>query len=108
MGMRVKDFSECGEIQNLVMPETTDGRPGGFAFITYKSKEGVLAALEYNGEEYGGRTLLVKIDGKVFVQGLPNTVQDAEVEAFFAKCGEIQSIRLPRWPDGGSKGTAHI
>lgn len=103
-----KDFSECGEIQDLNMPLTKDGRPGGFAFITFKTREGVVEALKYNGDEYGGRKLVVKIDGKVFVKGIPNGAKDEEVKEFFAACGDIQSLSVPRWPDGGAKGMAHI
>merc|ERR1712217_518228 len=81
------DFSECGEIVDLIMPESADGRPGGFAFITYRTREGALAALKYNGEDYGGRKLVVKIDGKVFVKGLANDATDEDVKAIFADCG---------------------
>merc|ERR1712085_186834 len=102
------DFSECGEIQELLMPLAADGRPGGFAFITFKTREAVEAALKYNGDNHGGRKLVVKIDGKIFVKGIPNGATDKEVQLFFANCGEVQSVNVPRWPDGGAKGTAHI
>lgn len=103
-----KDFSECGEIEEAFMPSTADGRPGGFAFITYKTREGVAGALKYNQTDYGGRTLVVKIDGKVFVKGIANGMPDDEVRSFFERCGPIQSLNVPRWEDGCAKGMAHI
>eukprot|EP00927_Polykrikos_kofoidii_P061320 TRINITY_DN56164_c0_g1_i1.p1 TRINITY_DN56164_c0_g1~~TRINITY_DN56164_c0_g1_i1.p1 ORF type:complete len:484 (+),score=90.86 TRINITY_DN56164_c0_g1_i1:89-1453(+) len=117
-----KDFSECGEIVHMSMPLNDDGRPQGVAFITYKTREGVLAALKYNGEEYGTRILTVNIAGKtgargtargdpaleIFVKGFSSFTTDAEVREAFSACGEIQSFRMPKWPDGGSKGMAFI
>merc|ERR1711972_1136079 len=58
-----KDFSECGEIEKMNVPMNEEGKPRGIAFITYKSKEGVDAALKFDGDEYGGRTLKVNVAG---------------------------------------------
>ncbi|CAJ1346763.1 unnamed protein product, partial [Effrenium voratum] len=56
-----KDFEECGEISRFVLPKNDEGRPKGIAFITYASKAGVDAALKFNGDDYGGRTLKVNL-----------------------------------------------
>eukprot|EP00438_Fugacium_kawagutii_P026451 Skav202762 [mRNA] locus=scaffold326:142749:169873:+ [translate_table: standard] len=53
-----KDFEECGPIARTGLMDL--GRKG-IAFVTYESQEGVDAALKYDGDEYGGRTLK---DGK--------------------------------------------
>lgn len=103
-----RDFSECGEIEEAIMPSIADGRPGGFAFITYKTRESVEEALKFHQTDYGGRTLVVKIDGKVFVKGIANGMSDEEVRSFFERCGPIQSLNVPRWEDGCAKGMAHI
>merc|ERR1719163_839104 len=58
-----KDFAECGEIEDLHLPLNEEGNPRGFAFITFKSKEGVDAALKFDGTEYGGRSLKVNVAG---------------------------------------------
>eukprot|EP00928_Gymnodinium_smaydae_P072438 TRINITY_DN55797_c0_g1_i1.p1 TRINITY_DN55797_c0_g1~~TRINITY_DN55797_c0_g1_i1.p1 ORF type:complete len:450 (+),score=130.00 TRINITY_DN55797_c0_g1_i1:43-1392(+) len=55
-----KDFAECGEIAKLVMPKTEDGRSKGIAFVTYRSLEGLEAALAFHGTDYGGRLLTVR------------------------------------------------
>jgi len=117
------DFeTECGEIERMSMPLGDDGRPRGSAFITFKTRAGVDNALRYDGEEYGSRRLTVRIAGKigergrdrgdaeleVCLKGLENGVEDDKLRDEFAKCGGIASVRVPRWPDGGSKGTAFI
>jgi len=58
-----KDFTDCGEIASLKMPTNEDGRLKGFAFVTFTTKAGVDAALKFNGESYGGRSLTVNLAG---------------------------------------------
>jgi len=64
-----KDFGECGEIEKMNVPMNDEGKPKGIAFITYTSKEGVAAALKFDGEDYGGRTLQVNIAGQKPAKG---------------------------------------
>jgi len=59
-----KDFGECGEIEKLHMPKNDEDKPRGIAFITYTTKEGVDAALKYDGDDYGGRYLKVNLAGQ--------------------------------------------
>lgn len=54
-----KDFGECGELTRCVMPKNEEGKPKGFAFIEFKDEEGVKKALEFNEQEYAGRTIYV-------------------------------------------------
>jgi len=128
-----KDFAECGEIERLSMPINDEGQPKGFAFITYANKAGVDAALKFDGDDYGGRTLKVNVAGakgsgkgqkgkgekgkgkgkgnpefEIFVRNLGSDAQDETVKAAFAGCGDIESMRMPRWDDGGAKGIAFI
>merc|ERR1719217_461216 len=119
------------------MPQNEEGKPKGFAFITYKDKKGVEEALKFDGEDYGGRTLKVNKagekgkgkgkdgkdkgkgkDGKgkdkgnneqtVFVRGLPFSVEEATFRKDFEECGEIVSCRLPKNEEGSPKGIAFI
>lgn len=53
------DFEECGEIEAFVCLKDETGRFKGMAFITFKTKEGVDAALAFNDTDYGGRNLKV-------------------------------------------------
>lgn len=59
-----EDFAECGDIEDFAMPVNEDGRPRGFAFITFATQAGVDAALKYDGDDYGGRTLKVNKAGQ--------------------------------------------
>merc|ERR1712228_399758 len=59
-----KDFLECGEIEKLNFLKNEEGKPKGIAFITFKTKAGVDAALKFDGDEYGGRTLKVNLAGQ--------------------------------------------
>merc|ERR1711959_138721 len=123
-----KDFAECGEIEKLNLPLNDDGRPKGIAFITYKTKEGVAAALKFDGDEYGGRTLKVNLAGQgskgkgkgekgkgkgnneatAFVRGLPFEAQEDELRKLFADCGAIKNLRMPLNEEGKCKGIAFV
>lgn len=56
-----KDFAECGEVTDCHMPLNEEGKPKGFAFVTFSAKSGVDAALKFDGDDYGGRRLSVKV-----------------------------------------------
>merc|ERR1711941_77442 len=49
----------CGEIDELACLKDDQDRFKGIAFITFKDKAGVEAALKYDGDDYGGRPLKV-------------------------------------------------
>merc|ERR1712025_201557 len=105
-------FTECGEIEKLRLPLNDEGNPKGFCFIQYKDRKGVEAALKFDGEQYSGRRLSVrmagdKAEGKgkgkdggkadrdpeltVFVRGLPFATDEATLRKDFTECGEIKS-----------------
>ncbi|KAJ1446566.1 hypothetical protein M885DRAFT_545966 [Pelagophyceae sp. CCMP2097] len=45
----------------------------------------------------------------VYVEGLPYEVDEDEVRAAFADCGDVVDLRLPRWHDSGrARGYAHL
>lgn len=115
-----RDFGECGPISKIYMP-TEDGKTKGFAFITFETLSGVAAALKFDGDDYGGRTLTVnaagmfgprgaqdKKDLTVFVKGLPYDITMEKLKEFFGECGEIESARLPKDDEGNLKGFAFI
>ena len=54
------EFSQYGDIDEVRLISDRDtGISKGFAFISYKTEDGMEAALKKNGEEMGGRTLKV-------------------------------------------------
>lgn len=52
-------FSECGEIKSVRMVRNSERMFKGIAFIVFTDETGVQAALAYNGDQYGGRTIRV-------------------------------------------------
>eukprot|EP00747_Dinoflagellata_sp_TGD_P194200 gnl/TRDRNA2_/TRDRNA2_61343_c0_seq1.p1 gnl/TRDRNA2_/TRDRNA2_61343_c0~~gnl/TRDRNA2_/TRDRNA2_61343_c0_seq1.p1 ORF type:complete len:442 (-),score=148.63 gnl/TRDRNA2_/TRDRNA2_61343_c0_seq1:168-1460(-) len=56
-----KDFAECGKISKFEMPLQKAGTSKGVAFVTYKTAAGAAEALKFNGTDYGGRTLTVRM-----------------------------------------------
>ena len=52
-------FSECDNIQEIKLLQK-DGRSKGIAFIKFSMKSSFNSALEYNGTEHMGRTLVVE------------------------------------------------
>src|SRR3954471_322671 len=54
-------FSQAGEVENATVVEDRDtGRSRGFGFVEMVTAGGGAAAIEqYNGKEFGGRTLTV-------------------------------------------------
>jgi len=121
-----KDFEECGEMTNFHMP-MADGRPKGIAFITYSTTEGVTKALKFNGADYGGRPLQVRLSsvkstkgaGKgaasnrndeltAFMTGLPWSVNQDSMRKQFGECGTIERLVLPSDESGQAKGVAFV
>ena len=45
----------------------------------------------------------------IYIEGLPFTATDTQVNEYFRDCGKILSIRLPRWHDSGRlRGYGHV
>merc|ERR1712238_597040 len=59
-----KDFLECGEIERLHMPTKGENKCMGFAWIVFKKIDGLQEALEFDGDDYGGRRLKVEKAGE--------------------------------------------
>mmetsp|Transcript_12423 Transcript_12423/g.38253 ORF Transcript_12423/g.38253 Transcript_12423/m.38253 type:complete len:264 (-) Transcript_12423:103-894(-) len=57
-----KTMSEFGEVRDVYLPQDNDGRPRGFAFVTFAEKsEADACALGMNGRELDGRTVRCNI-----------------------------------------------
>jgi len=124
-----KDFEECGELTDFHMPKNEEGKPKGIAFVTYSTQEGMDAALKFDGQDYGGRTLRVAVanakgekgkggdkgKGKgrddsntACVRGLPWASTEDSLKKDFDECGEIETVRLVKNEEGQSRGIAFI
>jgi len=102
-----RDFEECGELTDVkLLKDKVTGESKGIAYLTFKDKAGFDSALEYDGEEYGGRKLRVqKAEAKgsgrgsagpgvkpngcisVVVKGLAEDVTKSDLETTFKDCG---------------------
>jgi len=105
-----RDFSECGELADVYVPtDKATGGGKGFAFITFRTSAGMEAALEYDGTDYGGKTIKVKRalekgqkpesasalhrsekpEGCVSIvcKRLAPEVTEADLKGFFSDCG---------------------
>jgi len=117
------DFSECGEVTDVnLLTDARTGLPRGIAFISFKDEAGMRAALKYDGEPYGGRTLKVtQVDGRnakgsgkgrekleVFIKGLPGEIKEKSLKKHFVGCGELIRVNMPTDDAGKCKGFAWI
>jgi len=110
------------------MPLNEEGNCRGIAFIAFKSKEGVEAALKFDGTDYGGRTLRVNPSGQkgkgkdgkgkgekgdrnlntIFIGGLPWSCTEEQLKKDFEECGGVENIRLPMNDEGKPRGIAFM
>jgi len=127
-----KDFEECGEIVAFRMPYNDEGACRGVAFCEYTNKEAVDKALAFDGTDYGGRFLRVRLSGddsgkgkgkdgkgkdgkgkgnkefEIFLGGLPFSVTEEALKKDFTECGEIVNFRLPLNDEGNPRGIAFM
>jgi len=116
-------FKSCGEIESVTIPKLyASGRPKGFAFVRFKTKEGKSKALELNETTFKERTIGVRANkGRaqpqkqrerparktglsekpkncttIYVGNLPWSTDEAALEKLFEKCGKIESARIVR------------
>lgn len=48
-------------------------------------------------------------DKTVYIEGLPYDSTESDIKTFFESCGDIQSVRLPKWHDSGRlRGYGHV
>eukprot|EP00930_Biecheleria_cincta_P039977 TRINITY_DN27429_c0_g1_i1.p1 TRINITY_DN27429_c0_g1~~TRINITY_DN27429_c0_g1_i1.p1 ORF type:complete len:528 (-),score=94.07 TRINITY_DN27429_c0_g1_i1:135-1718(-) len=101
-----KDFSECGEVLNVrLLREKENGKSRGIAFISFADQAALDSALSFNGTDYGGRSLWVKVAEKgkavkvtgpgekpsgctsVILKGLAYSVTEDDLTDTFKNCG---------------------
>eukprot|EP01083_Nonionella_stella_P046288 123918_1 len=77
-------FNDCGEIAECsIICDSVTGRPRGFGFVSFKSKEAQQKALRVHGTEMRGRCIKVQLSedrSTLFVSNLPINVTTKEVE----------------------------
>lgn len=67
-------FLRFGTVENVYMPRQADGRPRGFCFVIFSTKEEAEAALSMNNEIFGSRPLLVQKSTNTGAKRMTNTI----------------------------------
>eukprot|EP00808_Paulinella_micropora_P024201 g22739.t1 len=124
----IKDvFSLCGEVKEVRLARTKQGKSKGFAYVEFTSEDAVNMAIEaVNGTTMGDRKLTVErskppkpkqtgVDEyAIFVKGLPTKGKPTpeailkELTTEFSKAGAIKEIRRPVDRAGLPKPFAYI
>lgn len=99
----IKEYFETyGEIDsiNLKMDQTT-GRSRGFAFVVFKTVEGIEAALQQEAHVVKGKKVTCKKaearQGKIYVGKLPpgEAMSKEDIQAHFEQFGEVVEVVRP-------------
>ena len=118
-------FSSFGEIISIRFPSLQGNKRRRFCYVEFKSGQQAQAALDLDGQERDGLSLIVKIsdpsvkkqrserkaaDRTIFVGQLPFKATEDQVIAAFDVYGEIESVKMPQDPNSKSrnKGIAFI
>ncbi|XP_050383614.1 uncharacterized protein LOC126800310 [Argentina anserina] len=105
----VKHFGKYGEIvDSVIMKDRKTGQPRGFGFVTYADPSVVDTVIEeahvINGKQVeikrtiprgaaGSKDFKTK---KIFVGGIPTTVNEDEFSDFFSQFGEVKEHQIMR------------
>ncbi|XP_062010213.1 uncharacterized protein LOC133726638 isoform X1 [Rosa rugosa] len=105
----VKHFGKYGEIiDSVIMKDRKTGQPRGFGFVTYANPSVVDTVIEethvINGKQVeikrtiprgamGSKDFKTK---KIFVGGIPTTVNEDEFSDFFSQFGEVKEHQIMR------------
>ena len=93
-------FQTFGEIEGVnLKTDPNTGRSRGFAFVIYKSVEGVDKAVAEEEHDIKGKKVAVKKaqakQGKVYIGKLKPEITDDEIKEFFAVYGTIANLEVP-------------
>eukprot|EP01122_Echinamoeba_exundans_P011278 TRINITY_DN4430_c0_g1_i1.p1 TRINITY_DN4430_c0_g1~~TRINITY_DN4430_c0_g1_i1.p1 ORF type:complete len:433 (-),score=102.57 TRINITY_DN4430_c0_g1_i1:525-1823(-) len=100
-------FSNFGAIDEvMIMRDKATGRSRGFAFVTFKDGDSLERALQSPHHQLDGRQIEAKRaipkaeiaskTKKIFVGGVPHTVNDEQFREFFLRFGEITEALIMR------------
>ncbi|KAH7577303.1 hypothetical protein ACOSQ2_001862 [Xanthoceras sorbifolium] len=105
----VKHFGKYGEItDSVIMKDRKSGQPRGFGFVTYADASVVDRVIEethiINGKQVEIKRTIPKgamgskdfKTRKIFVGGIPSTVNEDEFKDFFMQYGEVQEHQIMR------------
>jgi len=93
-------FQTFGEIDNInLKTDPATGRSRGFAFVVFKTVEGLKDAVEAAEHTVKGKKVAVKKaqakQGKIYVGKLKPELSDEEIKAHFQQFGQIAQVEQP-------------
>ena len=93
-------FSQFGEIEAInLKTDSATGRSRGFAFIIFKSEEGLKAATANSTHNIKEKKVAVKKaqtrPGKIYVGKLKAEITDDQIKTFFSQFGTIANVEQP-------------
>ncbi|CAG8470185.1 5706_t:CDS:2 [Diversispora eburnea] len=132
-----QELEEAGEITDVrIIYDKESGRPKGFGYVEFSNSESAKKALSFSGKDVDGRSIKVDLaDQKpknggggnannnnngfqkdlsepsdtLFIGNLSFTAEEDTIWKTFEKYGQINSVRLPTFPDtGGRKGFGYV
>ena len=112
-------FSKYGTIKDIRLVERSHS---SFAYIEFQTPESAQKSLELNQKKIEkdrilgvaisnpSKTKLIEIDPReIYIYNISNSIcSEEDLSGIFDKFGKIQSIRIPKYASGVSKGTAFI
>ena len=122
-----KVMQSSGDVVEVRLVKNYSGKSKGFAFVEFKTLEASQHALGRDHELIKGRPMYVQVHdpekknkghqfkycqgmekSKLFVKGLPKTMDKNQVTTLFTPFGEIKELRLVTFRNGHSKGIAYV
>jgi len=109
-------FADCGDLEDVSMPQDDSGRHKGIAFLRFADEGSVRTALAKDGSDLKGRWVRVQLRKKpirsekpegcttLFVGNIAWSASERLLFDIFAECGEVTSVRLMRDDSGRSRG----
>jgi len=95
-----KHFQTYGEIDNInLKTDPATGRSRGFAFVVFKTVEGLKNAVASEVHAINGKKVAVKKaqakQGKIYVGKLKSELSDEAIRSHFAQFGQIAQVEQP-------------
>ena len=117
-------FSAHGEVTHVFIPKDEDGANKGIGFVSFFSIDEAIAAKDaLSGTEIAGETIRIDFAQakeralrevnslpapKLFVGGVSEECNEDMLREFFAECGELTDVYVPKDESGVNKGFAYV